>query len=179
MYSPTRIDIARRLTAAALLAILAAHAHADVVTDWNVKSGEFIAASKLGTPPAIRVMAIVQTAVSDAAHAAYAGTAAPAPGVSMDAAVAAANRVTLAKLLPAQQRAIDTAYHAALAAIRRRRREDGGRRRRRTGSRGARWRCAPTMAPPPRTRTVRTPARAPTCPPPRPRFRSGCIASPG
>ena len=40
-----------------------------------------------------------------------------APGASVDAAVAAANRATLAKLVPSQQAAIDTAYQAALATI--------------------------------------------------------------
>lgn len=94
---------------AALLAGLALSAKADVITDWNVKAGELLAEAKLGTPPAVRVMAIVQTAVHEAASLAR--------GASVDAAVAAANRVTLAKLIPAQQGAIDAAYQAALAAI--------------------------------------------------------------
>ena len=40
-----------------------------------------------------------------------------APNASVDAAVAAAHRATLAKLIPAQQKAIDAAYQAALAGI--------------------------------------------------------------
>src|SRR6185295_5318301 len=40
-----------------------------------------------------------------------------APNASLDAAVAAAHRATLAKLMPAQHGAIDAAYHAALAKI--------------------------------------------------------------
>jgi hypothetical protein len=83
---------------------------ADVVTDWNIKANEVIAESKLGTPPAIRVMAFVQTAVYDAVTAST-------RGASVDAAVAAANRAVLAKMIPAQQAAIDKAYEAALAAI--------------------------------------------------------------
>jgi hypothetical protein len=94
---------------AALLAGLALSARADVITDWNVKAGELLADAKLGTPPAVRVMAIVQTAVHEAASLAR--------GASLDAAVAAANRVTLARMIPAQQAAIDAAYQAALAPI--------------------------------------------------------------
>ena len=40
-----------------------------------------------------------------------------APGASVDAAVAAANRATLVRLIPTQQAAIETAYQAALAKI--------------------------------------------------------------
>ncbi|HSV71859.1 MAG TPA: vanadium-dependent haloperoxidase [Methylibium sp.] len=94
---------------AAALAATTAQARADAVTDWNAKAGEIVVESKLGTPPAIRVMAIVQTAVHQAASA--------APPASLDAAVAAANRATLAKLLPAQQASIDTAYQAALRHV--------------------------------------------------------------
>ena len=61
-------------------------AQADAVTDWNLKADELVAEAKLGTPPAIRVMAIVQTAVADAVGRSPAGTA------SVEAAVAAANR---------------------------------------------------------------------------------------
>jgi hypothetical protein len=104
----------RRLLAASFLAIFSAHAGADVVTDWNARAGEIIVESKLGTPPAIRVMAIVQTAVHEAV---YAGSAVSASGISLEAAVAAANRVTLGKLVPAQQKSIDATYQAALAAI--------------------------------------------------------------
>jgi hypothetical protein len=100
---------------ASLLAAAALHANADAVTDWNVKAGEIIAESRLGTPPAIRVMAIVQTAVHEAliglpSHMAIGGPA-------VDAAVAAAHRAALNKLLPAQQPATDAAYQAALAAV--------------------------------------------------------------
>jgi len=95
---------------ASLLAGVALNANADVITDWNVKAGEIVTESKLGTPPAIRAMAIVQTAVHDAVNAVK-------PGVSIDAAVAAANRATLAKLMPAQQASIDSAYQAALVQI--------------------------------------------------------------
>ena len=100
----------RICAAASLLAGVALNANADVITDWNIKAGEIVTESKLGTPPAIRAMAIVQTAVHDAVNAVK-------PGVSIDAAVAAANRATLAKLMPAQQTSIDSAYQAALIQI--------------------------------------------------------------
>ena len=101
---------AARSAAAALLTCFTFSANADVVTDWNLKASGFVTESKLGTPPAIRAMAIVQTAVYEAVNTAT-------PRASVDAAVAAANRVTLAKLMPSQQTAIDAAYQAALAQI--------------------------------------------------------------
>ena len=96
--------------AASLLAGVMPNANADVITDWNIKAGEIVTESKLGTPPAIRAMAIVQTSVYEAVNA-------TAPGASVDAAVAAANRATLTKLMPSQQASIDAAYQAALAQV--------------------------------------------------------------
>ena len=107
-------SIRRHAAPAVLLATLAAgalYARADVVTDWNVRAGEVMAEARLGTPPAIRAMALVQTAVHAAA------LQATAQGESVDAAVAAANRAVLARLLPAQQASIETAYQAAVAQI--------------------------------------------------------------
>lgn len=102
--------IARRTLIAALLTGTALNASADVITDWNTKTGEFIIESKLGTPPAIRVMALVQTAAYEAVRASRGGA-------SVEAAVASAHRATLVKLLPAQQAAIEAAYQAALTSI--------------------------------------------------------------
>ncbi len=102
----------RHLIASACLAAFGATAQADVVTDWNVVVGDLLVAAKLGTPPANRAIAIVQTAVNEAVIAA--GSRAD---TNVDAAVAAANRVTLAKLLPSQEAAIGTAYQAALARL--------------------------------------------------------------
>jgi len=101
-----------------VMAVLAAgfgDARADAITDWNVKAGEIVVESKLGTPPAMRVMAIVQTAAFDAVNAV--STRRDAAQASIEAAVAAANRATLSKLLPAQQTLIDAAYHAAVAPL--------------------------------------------------------------
>ena len=88
----------------ALLVVVAAllvgrMANADAVTDWNVKAGEIVVAAKLGTPPANRVLAIVQTAVYEATNAITgrdpaSGTSFEAlPGASVEAAIAAADRV--------------------------------------------------------------------------------------
>jgi hypothetical protein len=100
----------RICVAASLLAGVVPNANADVITDWNLKAGEIVTESKLGTPPAIRAMAIVQTAVYEAVNVIT-------PGASINAAVAAANRAALAKLMPSQQASIDAAYQAALALI--------------------------------------------------------------
>src|SRR5262245_18754763 len=67
-------------------------------------------------------MEFVQTAAYDAVNAITqrypdSATILAAPNASVDAAVAAAHRATLSKLLPAQQKSIDAAYQAALAEI--------------------------------------------------------------
>ena len=123
---PTRLlEQAVLLTLASVLGAVPA-ARADVVTDWNQRAGEFIAASGLITQPASRVMAISHTAAFEAANAitrrypaaAGTGTRLDAPaGASVEAAIAAAHRTALLRLLPAQQAAIEAAYRAALNAI--------------------------------------------------------------
>jgi PAP2 superfamily len=85
--------------------------HADAVTDWNLKANEVIVAAKLPTQPAVRVMAIVQTAAHQAVMTAS------QRGALVEAALVAAHRVTLGRLLPAQQPMIDAAYQAALGTI--------------------------------------------------------------
>jgi PAP2 superfamily len=96
---------------AVALAAATTGARADAVTDWNIKSGEIVTEAKIGTPPAVRVMAIVQTAALRAVEAAQQRQA------SAEAALAVAHRVALTKLLPAQQVSIEAAAQAALAAI--------------------------------------------------------------
>jgi hypothetical protein len=97
-------------------------ASADVVTDANAKAAE-IASRNVPTPIGVRTMAIVQVSVFDAVNA-IAGRypplrapLAPTPGASVEAAVAAATRTVLSKVLPAHQAAIDADYHAALKAV--------------------------------------------------------------
>jgi membrane-associated phospholipid phosphatase len=90
--------------------VTASEVRADAVVEWNTKAGEILADAKLGTPPAIRAIALVQVAVRD-------GVESAPHGASVDAVVAAASRTALARLLPSQQAAIDAAYHAALARV--------------------------------------------------------------
>ena len=104
------------LTAIALVAA-ALHVRADVITDWNIKAGEIVTEAKIGTPPAVRVMAIVQTAVFDSAAAASKRVHGTLRADAIAAAVAAANRVTMSKLMPAQEASIQAAYTHALTAI--------------------------------------------------------------
>jgi hypothetical protein len=97
-------------------------ARADIVTDANAKAADVV--SRLPAPPiTVRMMAIVQVSVFEAVNAItgryppYRAKIAPAPGASVEAAVAAATRTALSKLLPAQQAAIDADYQALLAPI--------------------------------------------------------------
>lgn len=92
-------------------------ARADVVTDWNLVAGDLVVQAKLGTPPANRVMAIVHTAVHEAVAAAHLQHPGDGAGVAAAAAVAAANRASLATLLPQQEAAIAAAYQTALARL--------------------------------------------------------------
>ena len=109
------------VVAAALLA--SPMAQADVVTDWNITATDIAVAANLPPPPTNRVMALAQSAVYEAVNAItkrYPGDRVKldaAPGASVEAAVAAANRATLSKLVPAQQAAIDSAYQTALSAL--------------------------------------------------------------
>jgi hypothetical protein len=120
MLSP-RTRIWSGLLTAVILAT-APHAHADVVTDANARAA-VIASTLPGTPPAVRTMAIVQVSVFEAVNAITARYSAPrvkitaAPGASVDAAVAAAARTALLKLVPAQQGAIEADYQAALRPV--------------------------------------------------------------
>jgi hypothetical protein len=113
MKSPQ--DFAVACIAAACMAVAAPQARADAVTDWNAVADGLVVQSRMGTPPAVRTMAIVQTAVHEAVAAAQ--LVHPGEGAAADAAVAAANRATLAKLLPQQAAPLEAAYKAALAKV--------------------------------------------------------------
>ena len=97
-------------------------AYADVVTDANAKAAD-IASRHPFTPPAVRIMAYVQVSVFEAVNA-ITGRYPPlrmkinaGPGASVDAAVAAATRTALSKLMPSQQAAIDADYDTALKLL--------------------------------------------------------------
>ena len=120
-----RVSLARAAVAGYCVAVLLASpaASADAVTEWNVKAGELVVSVNPGPAPANRALAIVQTAVYEAVNAITKRypmgdlRLETTSGASVDAAIAAANRVTLAKLLPTQQAAIDRAYQDVLAKI--------------------------------------------------------------
>jgi len=105
----------RSLAIAAAVAALTPLAQADAITDWNQLANQLVVDAKLGTPPAIRVIAITQSAALEAVKQAHNHPARPV--ASVDAAIAAAHRAVLTRLLPAQQTAIDAAYEQALARI--------------------------------------------------------------
>ncbi len=96
---------------------------ADAVTDWNARAADAITTSRLPSPFMYRTAAIVQVAVFEAANAITARYRAPhsklrAPSdASIDAAVAAATRAVLVKLVPGQEAALDTAYRSALQTL--------------------------------------------------------------
>ncbi|SEO66071.1 vanadium-dependent haloperoxidase [Nitrosovibrio sp. Nv6] len=101
-------------------------AKADAVTDWNRVAGGIVVDANLGPLPADRVLAIVHTAVYEAANAItrrYPGDPSNGPklkalpGASVDAAIASAARTVLAELVPSGKTAIEAAYHAALALV--------------------------------------------------------------
>ena len=104
----------------ATLLVASPIASADAVCDWNTRVGEIVVSARMGPPPANRAMAIANTAVYEAVNAitkrypAGALKLDAAPGASVDAAIAAANRTALAKLLPSQQAAIDGALSSGI-----------------------------------------------------------------
>lgn len=99
------------------------NATADAVTDWNQRAGDIVVNAKIGPLPAERALAIVQASVYEAVNAITQRYAVQdtklqaAPGASVEAAVAAANRAALTQLVPSQQLAIDHIYQAALVVI--------------------------------------------------------------
>lgn len=101
--------------AGALITITASPASADVITDWNQRSVQIVGDARIGTPPAVRVMALVQTAVYEAAR--EAARTPSAPSHAVDAAVAGAHRAVLTQLLPAQRAGIEAAVQSALSAV--------------------------------------------------------------
>lgn len=115
MLNDTCPRLFRSLTAIFLIAALASPARADVITDWNTKANQIIIDSRMGTPPAVRLMAMVQTSVHDAVAEIARQPAGPRP--SIEAAVAAANRTILVRALPGQQTAIHAAYQASMDGI--------------------------------------------------------------
>lgn len=111
----------RHVLAAACFAAFtgAGVAHADAVTDWNARAGTLVAAEKLAGAYGYRAMAIVQVATRDAVDAARRSKSASADddAVRLAAAVAAANRATLAVVVPGHRADADAAYAEAIGAL--------------------------------------------------------------
>ena len=111
------------LIALLLTTSIPSDARADAVTEWNEKAGAIVVKSGIGPLPAERVLAMVQASVYEAVNAITQRYPVSdlkleaTPGTSVEAAVAAANRAMLVKLVPSQQAIIDHAYQTALTAI--------------------------------------------------------------
>lgn len=123
MSNALRIQWRGILPTLSLLLAVAFDAHADALIDWNTRANDLVVEAKLGTPPAIRVLAATHTAAYEAVDApalhdlAHRTPSRRPPSAAVDAAIAAAHRVTLLKLLPGQQASIEAAYQSALAQI--------------------------------------------------------------
>jgi len=110
----------KTLTLGSLLFIFTFSVQADVVTETCTKTTAILAASRLPTPVANRVAALSNTAVYEAVNAITKKYPAgrfnlnAEPGASIEAAVAAANRAVLLKLVPGQKEAIEAEYRRAL-----------------------------------------------------------------
>ncbi len=101
----------KRITLSLLLtATLALPAFADPVTEWNENACALIALEKIAGPPAAnRMLALLHTAVYEAVS--------KSEKTSADAAVAAASRTVLLKVLPTQSSALEKMYEHSLAKI--------------------------------------------------------------
>jgi hypothetical protein len=102
----------------------AAHRQANAVVHWNSIAGEVFAPSQ-GTNPMAqsRTLAMLHAAMHDALnaierrYASYTPGVPDAPNASAEAAVAAAAREMLVKLVPDQRARVDSAYDRALAEL--------------------------------------------------------------
>jgi hypothetical protein len=112
----------RAIGLSALIMLSVATVRADTVLDWNVIALKTTAAAPFNPPLETRNLAIVHAAMFDAVNS-IVGEFSPyvvdlsAPGVSPDAAAAAAAHFVLAQLYPAQKAMLDAAYAASLSRI--------------------------------------------------------------
>lgn len=98
---------------------------ADVVTDWNIIARNIVVKAKLNTPYANRALAIVHTAVYESVNAIskfypiteFTVNDADTIDASIEAAVAATNRITLLSLTSNQEQLIDRLYQESLNKI--------------------------------------------------------------
>lgn len=86
------------------------HANADVITEWNLHARTIVVDAKLNTPFSNRALAIVHTAIFDAVSAI-------GDNSSIEAAVAAASRITLLALVPQESESIENKYQMEIGQI--------------------------------------------------------------
>jgi hypothetical protein len=103
--------------------LIAGHARADAVSEWNVRACDLIGTTNLDTPTGNRILAIMHTAVYEAVNAITKKYPAgdlkldAAGGASVDAAVAGASRAVLVKLVPSKAMDVEVAFQKVMAAI--------------------------------------------------------------
>ena len=105
------------------MALFAAPARADVVTDWNAAGFEVLNAANVAGAPAARALAIVHVSMADAVNSVqnrytrYAYKGALQPSASAEAAASSAARSALLAMFPAQRDKIEAAHAAAIAGV--------------------------------------------------------------
>jgi hypothetical protein len=96
-------------------------ARADVVTDWNRAAMKIVVEAKVNTPIANRTMAILQTSVYEAVNQITQRYPSNSPAAtepaSVEAAIAAVNRVVLGELLPSQSSHIERLYQDSISTL--------------------------------------------------------------
>jgi hypothetical protein len=98
-------------------------AKADAVSEWNVRACDLLGTTTLDTPTGNRVLAIMHTAVFEAVNAITKKYPAgdlrlnASGGESVDAAVAAASREVLVKLVPSKAMDVEVAFLKVMKAI--------------------------------------------------------------
>ena len=107
----------------AALTLVGGAARADAVTDWNVIAFDTFKAANIGGNPAIRALAIMHVAMSDAVNTVqnrytrHALSVTINPSASAEVAAVAAARGVLVVVAPTQKAKVDAAYLAALGPL--------------------------------------------------------------
>jgi hypothetical protein len=119
-----------RILLSAALLVCPTLAHADAVTDWNLKAAELTIAGRLAPQDSWTVMATTNVAASDALSAIsgqspFIAKLDKTPDAAPEAAIAAANQTVLLLMIPSQKEAIDRAYTAVIAKLPEKGRESG------------------------------------------------------
>jgi hypothetical protein len=117
------ITVRTMIVIGALLAGLAPHATADVITDWNERAVSAGNAARIGNYPTARAVAMVHLAMFEAVNSIgprytpYRVRISAEPGASRDAAAASAAHAVLVRLYPQQAAELDKVLQASLSAV--------------------------------------------------------------